>query len=63
MFQVMCKVSGGYTGTRTAVLKANGVERWFDTRVEAEIEAMRLNREMNGNPYRTADFQYWVIER
>jgi hypothetical protein len=59
-FIVMCRVSGGVSGTREAPLKADGRVRYFDTEAEAAAEAQRLNRQMNGNPYRTADFRYWV---
>ena len=61
MFVVMCKVSGGYTGTREAELKdKDGGIRYFDTREEAEAEATRLTAQMNGNKYRTATFAYWA---
>lgn len=59
---VMCRVSGGVTGTREAPLKANGEVRTFGTRAEAEGVATHLMRELNGNPHRTADFRYWAVE-
>jgi hypothetical protein len=63
MYQVMCRVSGGVTGTREAVLKnRDGREQSFDTREQAQAEAARLTQQMNNNRYRTADFRYWVIE-
>lgn len=52
----------GGTGTREAVLKANGQAKYFDTREDAQAEATRLMEQMNGNRYRTADFRYWVEE-
>lgn len=64
MFQVMCMVTGGVTGTRMAVLRdAEGNEKVFTTFEEANTEADRLNRQMNGNPYRTAEFRYWPEAR
>jgi hypothetical protein len=62
MFIVMCRVSGGVTGTRESVLKNNGVVKYFDTREAAQAEASRLMTERQGDPYRVADFRYWVEE-
>lgn len=62
MFYVMCRVSGGVTGTREALLKANGVVVEFETREAAETKAKHLNREMN-HEHSVAFFQYWVIEQ
>lgn len=59
-FFVMCRVSGGITGTREAPLKRDGAVIHFDTREQAEKEARRLETKMNGAPYRTADFRYWA---
>ncbi len=59
-FFVLCRVSGGITGTRTALLKSNGVVREFTSRAAAEAKAQALNREMN-TPYSVADFHYSVI--
>ena len=62
-FKVLCKVSGGVTGTRIAYLKdAKGVEKIFATKEAAETEASALNRKMNGNPHRTATFRYQAVE-
>lgn len=58
---VMCRVSGGVTGTRETQLKANGAVKYFDTREAAQAEATRLMRAMN-NPYSVADFRYWPEE-
>ncbi len=59
---VMCRVSGGVTGTRQAPLKGrDGDVRDFETREAAADEARRLNREMNG-PYGAARFTYWPEE-
>ena len=59
MFIVMCRVSGGVTGMREAVLKANGVEQTFETRETAQAKATELNAKMN-NAFSVADFRYWV---
>lgn len=59
-FIVMCRVSGGITGTREAPLKRDGAVIYFDTREKAETEARRLESKMDGSPYRTADFRYWA---
>lgn len=61
-YVVMCRVSGGITGTREAILKRDGVPQYFATREAAQTEATRLNDRMN-NPYSHADFRYWVEER
>lgn len=60
MYIVMCRCSGGVTGTRQAPLKENGNIKWFGSFKEADDEAKRLTQQMNGNPYRTADFKYWA---
>ncbi len=59
-YQIRCRVSGGVTGTRVAILKQDGEELWFPTREAATTEANRLNREMN-RPESCADFRYTVI--
>jgi len=58
---IHCRVEGGVTGTREAILKSNGVIKYFDTMDAAKVEAARLNREMNG-PYATAWFTYTAME-
>jgi len=58
-FMVMCRVSGGATGTREALLKANGVVRTFKTFEEAQAEATRLNN--MPRPYARASFLYWPV--
>lgn len=60
-YMVMCRVSGGVTGTREAALKADGEVRYFGTHAEAQAVATKLMAQTMGNPYRTADFSYWVI--
>jgi hypothetical protein len=59
---ILCEVSGGVTGYRSAYLKRDGKIVEFECRDEAEQEARRLNEKTNGNPYRTADFHYTVVE-
>jgi len=59
-YLVICRVSGGVTGTRIAPLKKDGAVRVFASKSEAEAEAVRLSNERNSNPYRTCDYNYWV---
>jgi len=56
MFIIMCRVSGGVTGTREAPLKKNGVVETFDTREAAEAVAKELNR--RPHQFSTAYFKY-----
>ena len=60
-FVVRCKVSGGVTGTREALLKRNDRIVYFETRQEAEAEATRL-RLLYNNERAVAFFQYWAEE-
>jgi hypothetical protein len=60
-YQIMCRVSGGVTGTRTALLKKDGQTVYFETREEAQKEAERLNATMN-NAHSVASFSYRVVE-
>lgn len=62
MYIVMCRVSGGATGTRESPLKSNGAIKKFATIDEARAEAEKLTKTANSNPYRTADFYYWPEE-
>ena len=62
VFHVMCRVSGGCTGTREAPLKENGVIKIFYKRSIAEAEADSLNKTMN-NAHSLASFSYWVEEQ
>jgi hypothetical protein len=60
---VMCRVSGGVTGTREAPLKdRNGEVRRFATMAEAQAEARRLIEKQRAERYQTAYFQYWAEE-
>lgn len=59
-FVVMCRVSGGVTGTREGPLKKGGEVQYFGSREVAQAEADRLDVARNGNPFRVADFRYWV---
>jgi hypothetical protein len=59
-YHVMCRVSGGRSGTRTALLKDNGTVVVFNTYEEAQKEAHRLQRAMN-TEYSVALFEYWVV--
>ena len=58
---VMCRVSGGVTGTREAQLKENGVPKFFETKEAAQAKADHLMKQMN-HAYSVADFKYWVEE-
>jgi hypothetical protein len=61
MWIVMCRVSGGVTGTRESVLKGrDGLQKHFETEAEATAEAVRLMATNQGDRYRTADFRYWA---
>lgn len=61
MWNVMCRVSGGVTGTREALLKSLGTVVDFPSYDEAKAEADRLNATMN-HEYSKADFRYWPVE-
>jgi hypothetical protein len=55
---VRCWVSGGVTGTRESVLKANGEIKYFETEAAAQVEADRMTRERN-HGHASAFFRYW----
>ena len=58
---VMCRVSGGVTGTREAPLKSNGQIKEFADAAEARAEAARLTRNMDFG-CSSARYQYWAEE-
>lgn len=59
MFLIMCRVSGGVTGTREAALKGrDGGVKYFESQEAAQAEASSLNSQPR--PYSTASFRYWV---
>jgi hypothetical protein len=60
-FKILCSVSGGVTGNRTAYLKSHGVEKVFTDHARAVKEATYLNDEMNRGPRNGARFQYTVV--
>ncbi len=60
MFNINCEVWGGVTGHRSSVLKDCGLVVEFHTLEEAETEAERLTKAMNGG-YATASFRYTAI--
>lgn len=60
-FIVMCRVSGGMTGTRTGVLKEDGEVVRFETFSAAQDKADELTKNMNGHRG-TASFQYWPVK-
>jgi hypothetical protein len=59
---VMCRVSGGITGTREAPLRRDGQVRYFETLAEAEAEVRRLCAAQRDDLYEAANFQYWAEE-
>lgn len=60
-WRVMCRVSGGVTGTRGPVpLKLGGVEQVFRTKAEAQAAAEAAKRFVS--PYAKALFEYWPEE-
>lgn len=62
MFIVMCRVSGGVTGTREAKAKdKDGKVYRFETREEAQKLADEWTKRMN-HSFSVADFYYWVEE-
>jgi hypothetical protein len=60
MYHVMCRVSGGVTGTRQSLLKENGTVAEFPDESSAATRADELNRKMN-HEHSVAEFQYWAI--
>ncbi len=60
MFNINCEVWGGVTGHRSSVYKDCGKVVEFETLKEAEAEAERLTRDMNGG-YASASFRYTAI--
>lgn len=57
-WRVMCRVSGGITGTRGPTpLKLHGVEQRYDTYEEAQRAAADAMRAVS--PYAKALFEYW----
>jgi hypothetical protein len=59
-FKILCSVSGGVTGHRTAYLKSHGVEKVYTDHARAVKEATYLNDEMNRSS-NGARFQYTVV--
>lgn len=60
-YYVMCRVSGGFTGTRETLLKNNGQVQAFDTREEAQAKADALTTRMN-HQWAVASFCYWPVD-
>lgn len=60
---VMCRVTGGVTGTRMAPLKKDGgAVKYFETETEARAEAALLMASKDSDRFRTASFCYWAEE-
>ena len=65
IYRVMCRVSGGVTGTREALLMdRDGEARGFATREEAEAEAKRLTDAVRAQDHGAsrASFRYWAVK-
>ena len=60
-WNILCNVSGGVTGNRTALLKERGEVMEFLSRDEAEDHAQRLTKAAN-DKHATAVFSYTAVE-
>ena len=60
-YYVMCRISGGATATREAVLTRHGVPVVFGTRGEADATAEDLRQDRQPASA-AADSHYWVVE-
>ena len=60
MYKILCEVSGGITGHRTAYLKKRGAEVSFATEAQAQEQANELAKFANDNRYKTANYRYTV---
>lgn len=62
-YHVACRVSGGVTGVREALLKdGNSTSpRIFTSLEEAEAEAASLSRRVNQRLFSTVLFKYWAV--
>ena len=61
-FIVMCRVTGGVTGTREAPLKREGKIRVFSSREVAEKIASSLMQAAN-SPAFNVDLSYWTEKK
>ena len=61
-WNILCEVSGGVTGNRTALLTDRGKVVTFKTHDAAADYAKHLADQANGNKYRTATFKYTAQE-
>ena len=59
-YNVMCRVSGGVTGTRQALWKQGGLIVEFESREAAESHAATMMGQTNG-PNATCRFEYWAV--
>ena len=58
-YRILCSISGGFTGNRSAYMKVNGKERRFTTLQQAEACACRL-RKSSADKHARATFRYAV---
>jgi hypothetical protein len=66
MFVVMCRVTGGVTGTRQAPLKRDGVVQTYVRRSDAEYAAAELYRSYGSQghlAFSGPQYSYWVEEQ
>lgn len=59
-YKILCSVSGGVTGSRSAYLKVNGAECEYESLKDAQVQAEWL--QANVSPYSTASFSYRAVE-
>jgi len=62
-YHVMCRVSGGVTGTRELPLRDGDstAPKVFATREDAEAEASSLSRWVNRRSETSVRFEYWAV--
>jgi hypothetical protein len=59
-YRILCRVTGGVTGTREAYLRRGDKLVTFDNLPAAELEAQRLTLKQNARPAGRAQFSYTV---
>ena len=61
-YTIMCRVSGGSTGTHESRLRNPHGLVLFATREAAQVHADALNHSRNDNFHQRAAFEYWPAE-